>query len=194
MKKADWETIKAEYITGNVSYRVLSNKYNIPFRTVSDKGKKENWTKLRKEYRDDVVKKTVKRVSARVVTDNAAKLVSLQQSADAMSTAIARVFDDADQFHRHLVTSDFETEERVYKKIDTKAIRDLTGAMRDLAIVLRNVYNIPTVQEQAAMDVAAERLKLEKQKADIGGSEEAGGGVVEIAAVLPEGEDGGTNE
>ena len=101
MKKADWETIKAEYITGNVSYRVLSNKYNIPFRTVSDKGKKENWTKLRKEYRDDVVKKTVKRVSARVVTDNAAKLVSLQQSADAMSTAIARVFDDADQFHRH---------------------------------------------------------------------------------------------
>ena len=128
------------------------------------------------------------------MTDNAAKLVSLQQSADAMSTAIARVFDDADQFHRHLVTSDFETEERVYKKIDTKAIRDLTGAMRDLAIVLRNVYNIPTVQEQAAMDVAAERLALERQKADIGGSEEAGGGVVEIAAVLPEGEEGGLNE
>lgn len=62
----------------------------------------------------------------------------------------------------------YSVEERVYKKVDTKAIKDLTGAMKDLAYVLRNVYDLPTKQEQVTMDNAAERLRIEKAKAEEG--------------------------
>lgn len=100
-----------------------------------------------------------------------------------MGEVIADIFTDAEQFKRHLIPDgDYSVKEKVFHKVDTKAIKDLTGALKDLAAVMRNIYDLPTVAEQSAMDLAAERLALEKSKADVV-SDEDETGVVEITPV-----------
>lgn len=167
----DWTAIKAEYITGTISYRKLADNWGVSFRTLSDRALREGWKEARDKHRNNVVEKTVQKVASRQATTTANKLCDLQEAADNMGRVIAEIFADSEQFHRHIVTEGLgmgETKvvERQYKKVDTKAIKDLTGAIKDLAAVMRNIYDLPTAQEQAAMDIAAERLRLDKAKAE----------------------------
>jgi hypothetical protein len=112
-----------------------------------------------------------------------------------MSAVLERVLEDADQFRRHLITTGLgdgvtRTECRVEDKFDTRAIRDTTIALRDLTAAIRNLYSLPTVQEQQAMDIAAERLRMDKAKVK-GEDDGSETGVVMMPARLPaEGEDG----
>ena len=167
----DWTAIKAEYITGTISYRKLADSWGVSFRTLSDRALREGWKEARDKHRNNVVEKTVQKVASRKATTTANKLCDLQEAADNMGRVIAEIFADSEQFHRHIVTEGLgmgatKVEERQYKKVDTKAIKDLTGAIKDLAAVMRNIYDLPTAQEQAAMDIAAERLRLDKAKAE----------------------------
>ena len=167
----DWTAIKAEYITGTISYRKLADNWGVSFRTLSDRALREGWKEARDKHRNNVVEKTVQKVASRKASTTANKLCDLQEAADNMGRVIAEIFADTEQFHRHIVTEGLgmgETKvvERQYKKVDTKAIQDLTGAIKDLAAIMRNIYDLPTAQEQAAMDIAAERLRLDKAKAE----------------------------
>lgn len=183
----DWNKIKAEYITTDISYRKLAEKWEVSFRTLADRAMKGKWAVARDKHRNAVVRKTVQKVADRTSEANANKLMRLQQAADSMGDVIADIFSDTEQFKRHIVPDgDYSVTERVYKKIDTKAIKDLTGALKDLAAVMRNIYDIPTIQEQSAMEIAAERLKMEQAKSDVADEEETG--VVELAPVLLEGD------
>lgn len=164
MADVDWSAIKAEYIAGNDSYQALSDKYGISFRTLSQRGVAEGWVRQRKAYRERVVKNTVKKVGEKQAAENAKKLLRLQKAADDMASVIEGVLKDEKQFHRHLVGAG--EAEVVYKKADTKAIRDITVSMRELASLIRNVYDIPTRAEQQAMDIAGKRLQLEERKAE----------------------------
>ena len=56
--------------------------------------------------------------------------------------------------------------ERIFDKADSRAIKDLTGALKDMTLVLRNLYNLPTQAEAEAQRIAAERLKLEQRRVD----------------------------
>lgn len=47
----DWNEIKAEYIAGGTSYRKLAEKYGVPFSTLKEHARKEQWTDLREKAR-----------------------------------------------------------------------------------------------------------------------------------------------
>lgn len=49
--------------------------------------------------------------------------------------------------------------------MDTQAIKDITGALKDLVTVLRAIYDIPTAQERHNMEIATKRLQLEVERA-----------------------------
>lgn len=51
----DWVALKTEYVTGQISYNGLCKKYNIPYRTLADHGKAENWRAEREKYRAEAV-------------------------------------------------------------------------------------------------------------------------------------------
>ncbi len=185
----DWNTIKTEYITGDDSYKVLAGKWGVSFRTLSQKGQKEGWFPARLEYRDSVVKKIVRKRASQTAGNTVEKLSRLQTSADAMSELIFNTLADADQFHRYIVTRSLgggatEKEERLFDKVDTKAIRDLTAAMRDLAAVIRSVYDIPTRVEQSAMDIAAAKLEISRKKNEHTDDTDGETGVVELTPVI----------
>lgn len=167
METIDWKTIKTEYITDpTTSYRTLSEKYGVSYMSITKRAGSEGWVAARKKHAEKVISKTLDK-NAR---EESKRLARMQRSADKMSGVIENIFKDTDQFYRHIVTEgtgmgESRTECRVMEKVDTKAIKDLTSAMKDLTYVLRNLYGIPTVLEKSAMDIAAERLHLDKQKA-----------------------------
>lgn len=184
VENRDWKQIKTEYITTDTSYRKLSAKYDVPMSTLTRIAIKEKWVEARERYKNKVVAKTVEKMAVK----EANKLAKLRTMTDSMVNVVEGIFNDPEQFQRHLVqTRDgqlWDVEERVFKKADTKAIKDITAALKDLSSVLRNVYDLPTVQEQAAMDNAASRLQLDRDKAAVGQtSDDSETGVVMLPSV-----------
>ena len=55
----DWESIKNEYATGNMSYRDLSNKYGMAYSLICNRGSKDKWAEAREQYRSKKRAKTL---------------------------------------------------------------------------------------------------------------------------------------
>lgn len=185
MEKNDWAKIKSEYITTNTSYRKLAEKYNIATSTMQNRAKRENWVELRKRHRRKIVERAVRKVEAKEA-DRLARIGVLANKA--LDVAMG-AFEDEQQFNRYIISEGIEcggsvTSERIFDKVDTKALRDLTAVIKDLASVIRNVYGIPTQAEVEAQRIAAERLEMDKRKAA-----EADSHKQETVEVIFEGED-----
>lgn len=106
---ADWQDIKTEYITTNTSYRKLAQKYGISYVQIGNVGRDEKWVELRKQHLDNTFTKTVAAVESAQV--NRAK--KMQTVADKLLLKIEAMVD-----------SD--------RPLDTKSIRALTAAVKDL--------------------------------------------------------------
>ena len=170
MADIDWQALRTEYISGSLSYNALAKKHGIQKSGLARRGKLEDWPRQRAEY----LAEAAKRALAGEMDNEVERLKKLMQAANAMQDVILNIYTDPQQFNRHLVQDkfvnddggmDIVTVEKIYKKVDTRAIKDLTGAMRDMTLVLRNLFNLPTQQEREAQRIAAERLKMDQAKA-----------------------------
>ena len=54
----DWDAIKQEYISTNISQRELAEKYGVSVSSLGKKCASEWWSGLRKKFRKKVEKKT----------------------------------------------------------------------------------------------------------------------------------------
>lgn len=72
----DWNTIKAEYIAGGISYRELAEKYGVSESTLKKKAAKEKWTELRNQAGTETELKIVDTISEEQA-DTAVSAVSL---------------------------------------------------------------------------------------------------------------------
>ena len=106
---ADWQAIKTEYITTNTSYRKLAQKYGVSYQAICHRSKEEGWIVLREQHLNDTVSKTVDKISKQKA-NRAAKIHSV---ADKLLNKIEAMVDGE-------------------KPLDTKAIRALTAAVKDL--------------------------------------------------------------
>lgn len=183
-RQPDWKKIKTEYITGDASYRDLAKKYDVPFRTLSDRAKREKWVDRRSKHRDSVVSKSVRRKAKAQVES----ITRLKTSVDKM----VKVMDQASEADFYLGVDDVRDKKgnpvydvvdgkyipRQVKVVDAKGFRAMVAAMRDLTEVVRNLYDVPTRAEQISLEMAQQRLELEKAKAAKG--DEANHIVVEL--------------
>lgn len=172
--------------------RELAAKYHVSNAAIYRRSKPEEWVIKREQFKRKTEAKLAEKLSERQAADDAIKLISLRRSADAMAGVIERTMQDAQQFNRYIISEGIgggatETECRILDKVDTKAIKDLTGAIKDLTTIMRNLYDLPTIQERAAMENAAARLKMDQQNAQ---KEESAGAVtvefVDVAEDLSE--------
>ena len=165
----DWSAIKTAYVTSTKSYKRLAAEHNLSFAAGSKRGKADGWPALRKAYQEEAACRAI----AGEVDNEAKRLGKIIEAANSMSDVIHDVFADADQFHRHIVTNthgdETITSEKIFDKVDSRAIKDLTGALKDMTLVLRNLYNLPTQAEAEAQRIAAERLNMDKRKMEAEG-------------------------
>ena len=190
MAETNWEIIKTEYITTDISHRKLASKYSVPLSNIQRRSKAENWVDCRSQYKTKVTSKTLEK-SANRESNRLAKLMDVTSKA---IDVLAKTFEDNDQFNRYIVErkekyafpayqgddtgeeSEVSTkdllaektwsEEQIFKKTDTKALKDLTAALKDLTGLMRDFYNIPTPAQAEAQRIAAERLAMDKKKAE----------------------------
>ena len=59
----DWDAIKQEYISTNISQRELAEKYGVSVSSLGKKCASEGWSGLRKKFRKKVEKKTMEKIS-----------------------------------------------------------------------------------------------------------------------------------
>ena len=197
---ADWQKMKSEYITTDISYRKLGQKYGVNSTTISVRGKTEGWVEERKRFRSKTLAKALGKSSER----EAGRLARLMDTTSRAIDVAVKAFADEDQFNRYLIEMREEyaapvieedgetaisqrtwTEERTFRKVDTKALKDLTAVLKDLTGLMRDFYNIPTQAQAEAQRIAAERLELEKKKA-AADSEERGDITVVLEGAGPE--------
>lgn len=189
----DWDALKMEYVTTKTSYAKLAEKYGISISQIKIVAARDGWTKERKKFAADVQQKAYKKACSHEA-DRLARLIAA--TTGAIDVAMRAISDD-EQFNRYLVerrekyvtpvlacekdggedadvqlvTERQWTEERTYQKVDTRALKDLTGVLKDLTGLVRDLYGIPTQAQAEAQRIAAERLELDRKKAEEGSTD-----------------------
>ena len=138
---ADWQAIKTEYITTQISYRALEKKYGINYKVIADKGKKEGWSQLRSQYKDKTLTKTLDAVSKKQV-DRAAKLISV---ADLLLNKVQSIVEDNPEL-----------------LVNTQSIKNLSGVLKDIKEI-QMIKSDADLREQEAR-IANLRKQAEKEE------------------------------
>ena len=138
---ADWQKIKTEYITTQISYRALEQKYGINYKVIADRGKKEGWSQLRSQHKDKTLTKTLDAISNQQV-DRAANLISV---ADKL---LAKV------------NSLLETDAEVLN--DTQSMKHISGVLKDIKEI-QMIRSDADMREQEAR-IANLRKQAEKEE------------------------------
>jgi len=89
---ADWEKMKAEYLTTDITIRELAQKYGVHYTTIGKKAAKEDWQTLRQQQSNKTLTKILTADTKRKA-DRAARLMSV---ADKLTDKIERYVDGAD--------------------------------------------------------------------------------------------------
>lgn len=149
-----WAKIRNEYVTGDIGYRPLAEQHGIPLKTLAKRAKAEKWPEMRRTHIDSVATDMLQQTHDEQVDRQRTHLLKLQESADKLVTIAGAVMEDENSCKDQ------------YGRYDPRRLRDLASAVRELLTITRNVYDLPSIQEQSAMDIAAERLKLEQRKVE----------------------------
>lgn len=150
-KTVNWNKIKTEYITTDISQRNLAKKYKISYSTLRDHSKadKDDWYKLKCQYRTDVVADAVK------------------QSATEEATLLAAEYNIANKFVKLIEESlDDDTYlSSISDGINTKKVLEAANALSRFIDIKRLIKGHQSIQEKQAYELAVRRLQLEENKA-----------------------------
>jgi hypothetical protein len=151
LEKYDWEKIKLDYVTGNMSYSAIIKKYGVSKRMLADRASKGNWVELREKHRNNLYSKSYDLV----FKDRVKKLSKLISASDKLAGIV-----------NSQVMKIEKLEKASDEPINTQAIKNLTLAAKELTNVIRNLNNIPTEAEYEALNIAKQKLAMDKSKSD----------------------------
>ena len=155
---ADWQKIKAEYITTETSYRKLAQKYGVSYNAIGNRSRDEKWQDLRDQHLTKTMTKTMNAIGSKQA-ERTAKLIGVSDL----------LLDK--------VKSLLETNEELL--VDTTI-------MRDISVVLKNLKDIQMIKSEA--DLREQEARIEKLRRDATSDEKApkieitlGGGLEDYA-------------
>ena len=133
MARNDWNALRTEYVTTDISLPKMHEKHGTSLSALKDRCAKEGWVAAREEYRAEVGQRVVQKA----VDAEVERLEGLQKNASLVSTLI----------HMNLLNlanaglDDGVTEEGV------KMVKDLTTALKQISEVMKDLYMIPVKKE-----------------------------------------------
>lgn len=153
----DWDELKREYVTTNISYRKLAAKYNVEFNSLQYQAAKFKWHEERLQFRDKINTKSLKKAE--------------NKAADYKSVLYDLAYKVAQQLSDMAQKYDMET--LIAKGIKP---RDITGAIKDLEDAL-HVKSDSDIKEQEA------RIKKLQRDASIDDNDDNNYGVLILPPV-----------
>lgn len=156
--------MKTEYITGSCSYRDLAEKYGVFLTTIADRGKKEGWVELRKQHRNTVVTKALRKDADR----RAERLIRLLGASDRLLDKLYVAIDELDApvaTKKERIKTD---EVEVYSEYDyiregEKGIVDRLGA-RHIASAILDLQKVMTARPD--LDEEEQQAKIARIRKD----------------------------
>ena len=129
----DYKKAEEDYITSNLSYATLSEKYNIPIHLLARYAKDNNWVLKRKKYNSS--------------PDNSIIDVSkLARSSEALETIIESAF------------SELSEQSSDKKEVDTKTLKDLTSTLKEAINIKQNIFLLPMLTEQKHLELEQRKI------------------------------------
>lgn len=145
--KYDWQKVEQKYVTGDMSLRDLSAEEHIPMSTLSKHAKEAGFLDKRNRYRAKVAQKAVTRASARDVKAISRIMTAAEKTIKKLSKSITdeTVFgyvNDVDTWEDALTGEVHPATKEVVilDKADTKALVNLSTAIRNLAMATKVMY------------------------------------------------------
>lgn len=138
---ADWQQIKTEYITTSTSYRKLAQKYGVSYQAICHRSKADGWIALREQHMNETVSKTVEKISNKKA-EMAAKV----------QTVAGKLLEKIDASVEFMVPG----------LMNTKSIRALTAAVKDL----KDILELRTELDEREQESRIEKLRREAQRED----------------------------
>ncbi len=117
MADINWNAIRSDYITSNVSYRALEKRYGINYKVIADKGKLEGWKEQRAQHTHNILTKALDCDIERKVSS----IERLETVADKVLTKVEAYIDFCDP-----------------TAIDTQSMKHISGVLKDIKDVMRN--------------------------------------------------------
>ena len=136
---ADWQAIKTEYITTDTSYRKLAQKHGVNVTNIAKKASAEGWVEQRKQYATTTQAKTLEKISQQEA-NRAAKIHSV---ADKLLLKIEAMVESG-------------------KPLDTKGIRALTAAVKDL----KEIQSVQSQLDRQEQEARIANLRKQADKTD----------------------------
>lgn len=177
--KYDWNALKTEFVTGEITAGALAKKHKINPATLYRHYQIERWSDAKREYLENVMEKCADKAAYIA----AIKLAKEIQIADKLSDVLNEAATDKNQFYRYIVKDKTEdggtvTDEKIFSKVDMNSLNNAIKALRSLEEIKRVMYGILSPVEER-------KLTLEEEKKNKGENEETETGVV----MLPPAED-----
>lgn len=158
MDSVDWKKIKTEYITSDISYTELSEKYGVPRSTLSRIAGKEKWVELKERTEDKVVTKMIASEAKRQI-DRYTRMLNVT---DKLLTKIEASIEALDA---EGVT------------IDKAGIKALSGAIKDIKEIQGLKSEMDKMEQQARIRKLQKEAEDEKQdntiRIEIAGGDES---------------------
>lgn len=147
-QKYDWNALKCEYVTGDITAAELAKKHGINKNSVYRHCQTERWNEEKRHYLADVLEKCA---------DKAAYIAAMRLSeemdiAARLGEALGGAAKDAHQFNRYIVREKYEdgstgTEEKLFDKLDMKSLSEAIKALTSLEALRRAMENAAKVAE-----------------------------------------------
>ena len=153
----DWLKIKTEYITTDISYRKLAEKYGINYSVLGARGRAEGWVEQRTQFQNKTHTKTVEKIAEKKARQ-AAKVGDL---ADKLLIKLEQAIEELDlKVTTHKVKTEEEGAEitREYREaepggtVDRAGLRQLTGALRELQAIKGEITDLERREKEARID------------------------------------------
>lgn len=170
--KYDWNALKTEFVTGEITAGALAKKHNINPATLYRHYQIERWSEAKREYLENVMEKCADK-AAYIAAIKLAKEIKI---ADKLSDVLDEAAGDKRQFYRYIVKEKTEdgamvTDEKVFSKMDMTSLNNAIKALRSLEEIKRVMYGILSPAEER-------KISLEEEKKNTGSDESGQTGVV----------------
>ncbi len=144
LSEKEWEEIKTEYVTTDISYRKLAQKYGMAYGRLQTRGFNEKWQEEREAYKETLFKKSVDLICdeqahriARAIRIGDKMLEKVEQSLEEIdmmlcrSTETIKGYEEIDGQGKE-ITRTTETFDKKKVAIDRQGLKQLSAVLRDL--------------------------------------------------------------
>ena len=154
-RQVQWGRVRQSFMAGK-SYKEISEKYGVSVKTIQNRASKEGWVKEKGKIREEVGQKIHERV-VRVRVEELEKLMDANgKLIDTLVTLTDRAADEK------------QTNAMMFDKAGSmKNVEALAKAIQVAVQTQRDLYKLPTLDQDFRRKAEAQRKKEAKQKLEI---------------------------